>query len=377
MKVVLLPNFISKSYNGTIYFRNTEIKIFKQLQELGNEVFIFGNLCSKKNKLLNSAFYNSTNLNFVCALKKWKLTNRIFNIFIFLYKFIKLTHNKDLIYIYLPYTYALLLFPVLIFKRNYALYIRGNINNSNFFILTIYKYLIRNSRFNICTGTHLTNFCKNYNKHTFEVVPMFSIPLKKNNTTLVDHKQINLLYLSGISKAKGVFDFLIIANKILTDIPNVKITIAGAGPEEEMDIFYNLYEKIIDKERCKYLGRIEDKNEIIKLLQENNIFIHTSYSEGFPRAIIEAMANGLIVISSKIDAVMNFLVNRENSLLFEPGNLDQLYYCVKEISDDESIFQNLRTNSTISVNIKLQYYKEEISHMNQILKYFELTKKHE
>ena len=237
-KIVILPNFISKFKNGKVYVRNTEISIFNQLTHLGFDVFVFGNVSKKENELLKSPFVANNNLNFIQALRNWKWKDRLLGPILFLFKFIKLSFKKHLIYIYLPYTYALILYPFLTLRGNYALYIRGNIYNTNPLFLILYKKIIKKSNFNLCTGKHVTNICKSLNQKSFEVVQDLSISVVLESKPKTESESINILYLSGISQGKGIIDLLNIANKVLADFPNVYITIAGSGPQNEMNYFY-------------------------------------------------------------------------------------------------------------------------------------------
>lgn len=74
---------------------------------------------------------------------------------------------------------------------------------------------------------------------------------------------------------------------------NYKLTILGAGPLEEFlknqVINNNLHEKVFLK------GRVKNVNDY---LLKSNCFVLSSFTEGFPNALLEAMAMGLPCIST-------------------------------------------------------------------------------
>ena len=49
-----------------------------------------------------------------------------------------------------------------------------------------------------------------------------------------------------------------------------------------------------------------------------------SYKEGYPNALLEAMASGLPVIATRVGAITDLISEGESGLLIEPGNTQQL-----------------------------------------------------
>lgn len=120
-------------------------------------------------------------------------------------------------------------------------------------------------------------------------------------------------------EVKG-FDRLIKAFAKLSQ-PDWKLLIAGSeGPHtnELNALVKNL--NLIGK--VEFLGPIK---EIDKLFQKSKIFVLPSRSEGFPNALIEAMANGLACVSFDINAgPSDVIINKENGFLIKDGDIDEL-----------------------------------------------------
>jgi glycosyltransferase involved in cell wall biosynthesis len=63
------------------------------------------------------------------------------------------------------------------------------------------------------------------------------------------------------------------------------------------------------------MGVVSSENEKQKWLQKCDALIVTSYREGFPISIMEAMAFGLVVISTNVGAISEHILNSKNGYL--------------------------------------------------------------
>lgn len=80
-----------------------------------------------------------------------------------------------------------------------------------------------------------------------------------------------------------------------------------------------------EKNRIKSLG-VLDKNEVYRWLDEIDIYIQPSETEGLPRSVIEAMSRGLLVIGSSVGGI--------------PELIDAKYI-IENLSDSQKIYNLL------------------------------------
>lgn len=122
------------------------------------------------------------------------------------------------------------------------------------------------------------------------------IPNAAREITYYDSTRQDWIVAVGrLHKEKG-FDRLMKAFAKL-DAPDWKLIIAGGG--EHSEYFHQLSAQLKIENKIVFLGKVEN---IDKLLSESKIFALTSYREGFPNALCEAMVSGLPCVSFDIIA---------------------------------------------------------------------------
>src|SRR5690606_29761941 len=151
-------------------------------------------------------------------------------------------------------------------------------------------------------------------KSNIEATPLISSTLNESDFHFEENKSINpqdlkFIYLGYLRKAKGVETILRAFAIVQKKIPNAKFTIIGTG-EFEANLKLICIEEQINN--VSFLGHIDDRNQINQLLREHDIFLFGSLSEGSPRVILEAMANGLLVISTPVGSLPQTFVDEKN-----------------------------------------------------------------
>lgn len=144
-------------------------------------------------------------------------------------------------------------------------------------------------------------------------------------------ESVKLLYAGRVSMEKRL-DLLIETLAELKHL-NWKLQIVGEGP-----LLKNLKRQVI---RNELVERIEfsswkRREELVKIYQQADVFVFPSTSEGMPNVVLEAMACGLPVITSRIPGCEELVEDGVNGFLIEPLNKDQLKAAlIKLISSPE------------------------------------------
>jgi GalNAc-alpha-(1->4)-GalNAc-alpha-(1->3)-diNAcBac-PP-undecaprenol alpha-1,4-N-acetyl-D-galactosaminyltransferase len=113
-----------------------------------------------------------------------------------------------------------------------------------------------------------------------------------------------------------------------------RLEIAGSEGPATPDL-HKLVDESNLKERVKFLGSIK---EIDKVYARASIFVLPSRSEGFPNALIEAMAAGLPCISFDINAgPSDIITHGSNGLLVPDGDIKKLAESIQQLISGEQL----------------------------------------
>jgi len=145
------------------------------------------------------------------------------------------------------------------------------------------------------------------------------------------------IYVGRLSKAKGLDVLLRALSKT-----NLNCVIVGYGSE-----YYNLKKLASDlniSKRVKFTGLISD-SDIKGLYKMADFFVFSSYSEGFPQVIAEAMSCRLPVVSTNASGISEIVLDGYNGYTVEIGNVDDLIDKILMISSDRSKLEIMKDNS--------------------------------
>ena len=113
----------------------------------------------------------------------------------------------------------------------------------------------------------------------------------------------------------------------------------------------------IEDERIKYWGLVRDEDSVKSILQDSDVLVCPSYSEGMPTVILEGMASGLAVIATRVGAV-DAMVSDENGWLIPSGDRDALESAIRSaLEAPESALKQLKMRSRSIVEEKYLWDK--------------------
>lgn len=160
------------------------------------------------------------------------------------------------------------------------------------------------------------------------------------------------LYTAYFNENKGYDIFLKAFAKITSNYPDWKLIMCGVGDIE-------LVKKCIKE--CKLEGKVEmpgwvegEKKHI--LFTHAGAYCMTSYQEGLPMSVLEAMSYGIPVISTPVGCLPEILQHEHSVLFFNFGNSEELAYCMERIINDNNLRKQL---SDKEYNITQNYFSIE------------------
>lgn len=177
----------------------------------------------------------------------------------------------------------------------------------------------------ICASSSDADFVKEFYPHYRTKVHLISYGLGKE--FLNQEKVIPL----NTNKTKMLFAGQYVTRKGVIDLQHIFKKIAHRA--EEFDLTFIINQDSV-QQACKDFDFIKtsslhvqpwvDRNELLKIYKQNDVFLMPSYGEGFGKTSIEAMACGLCVVGYSEGALADLGKNKQNALLTNTGNVKGL-----------------------------------------------------
>ena len=131
-------------------------------------------------------------------------------------------------------------------------------------------------------------------------------------------EQVRRIFCAArLSPEKG-HAFLIRAMKLLVDRGHeLELRLAGDGPRKEQ--LTDLAHELGISDRVRFLGFLTE-DEVIRELQDADLFVLPSFVEGLPVSAMEAMAIGVPVIATNIAGTSELVEDGRTGLLVRPSD---------------------------------------------------------
>lgn len=133
-------------------------------------------------------------------------------------------------------------------------------------------------------------------------------------------KPVEVLFVGKLEEGKGVMDFLIAFDSLLSTEKNLKAWIVGDGKLREWIKSYINERKI--HEYVSVVGYVSDVEEYYK--RSHICVIPSKETEAFPRVAIEALACGCALVVSDVGGIKEAVEEGRNGYVFKAGNLTDL-----------------------------------------------------
>lgn len=197
----------------------------------------------------------------------------------------------------------------------------------------------------------------------YEAVPLEVVP---NFAEVGDFPQkpegvVNLIFARRFEWYRGTRLFASAARRILDECPQVKVTIAGRGPDEAY-----LKEQFSDYgDRVLFTQYIAEESAAVHSDMHIAV-IPTVGSEGTSLSLLEAMAAGCAIVCTNVGGMTNIVLDGYNGLMISP-DADVLYRSMKQLVENDKLRKQLAQNAYETVKMAFSFEKWKIRWL-QILK---------
>lgn len=146
-----------------------------------------------------------------------------------------------------------------------------------------------------------------------------------------------------------------VAIRALAKINNKDFYYVVCGEGNKKEYLIDLAEELGVRDRVRFLGY---QSNIAEILLACDCFLFTSFREGLPGSLMEAMASGLPCIASKIRGCVDLL--EESKYLFNPNNPSELSDMMISIIKKEESQREIEKNSKRVVAFNLDNAVESL-----------------
>jgi len=369
------------------YIMNTHYNYLKWLSEKYKKIYLVTTVKYESNNINNYnciEFINNIEVIELPYAKSYKNSQKYIMKY---YRTIKnITSKVDIFYSRVPDPFCWM--PSLLFRKKTIMHYVGDIieatkynENWNIFkkFIMILGYipeyiltLLAAKRSKVYTnGYHIANKLKKYN---IKACPVISSTISRDSLKdeIMVQKPVNskklelkLIYLGYIRYSKGIKCLMELCEKLNINKINFIFNVIGEG-EMMNEVEKFIKNKKLDNKIILH-GHIDDREKINSILRESDLFIFPSLSEGSPRVVIEAMSQGVPVISTPVGALPFIFKDKEDIRFFYFNDVEKLIKIIKEFIIDRDIFylQSINAYKKVKNNYTLEKYLDTVFNIGE------------
>ncbi len=142
-----------------------------------------------------------------------------------------------------------------------------------------------------------------------------------------------------------------VIHELISEYPNIQILMLGPDKGDgSLDKMVIIAKDLQVDEKIEIIGGV-DHAEIPKWLDKADIFINTSNYDTAPRSLLEAMANGLCVVTTDVGGIPHMIQDRETGLLVPPGNPHEMANAIRLLLSQPDLVSKLSVKAR-NISIK-------------------------
>lgn len=168
----------------------------------------------------------------------------------------------------------------------------------------------------------------------------------------ISDDQLCIVLLGSVSRRKSQGDVI----RALTQIPKaavggVRILIVGALVDPAYHIELQAMLAGLPESHRIAIELTGNAPDAALYLAAADVFLCCSRQESAPRAIVEAMAFGLPVLTTPVDGIPELVDEGRTGLFYQPGDVSGLSAMIQQLMEDRSICRRLSANSAERLSI--------------------------
>jgi len=180
----------------------------------------------------------------------------------------------------------------------------------------------------------------------------------KQRTGVADFDLPKLVITRNLEKIYGIETAIDAVAILKRRFPKIKVFIAGSGPLQS--VLVGQVEGLGLTENVEFTGKLTPE-QIALLYQDVDIMLNPTTVDNMPNSVLEALANGLPVVTTNVGGIPYIVADNETALLVEVNNPEMMAAKVEQLIDNPLLYQKLVLNGIAQVenydwkNVKYQW----------------------
>lgn len=133
---------------------------------------------------------------------------------------------------------------------------------------------------------------------------------------------------------------------VLAEYPEARLVVAGTGPDERA--LRQLAAELRIADQVTFAGRL-DRDAMARCLRESRVSLNPSLADNMPNSVLEALASGVPVVSTRVGGVPHVVEDGETALLVPPADPAAMAAAVLRLMREPALAERLRAAGLRSV----------------------------
>lgn len=170
-------------------------------------------------------------------------------------------------------------------------------------------------------------------------------------------KDFRLIIIARQERGKGTDVVIESLKELLADFPSLRLDVVGDG--DGLAEFKQRAKDLRIANHVIFHGKVNHES-VLQLLRQADLFCYPTDSEGFPKVVVEALASGLPVITTKV-SILPQLIGQGAGMLLENATADCLADAARRCLKNETLYRQMSENAVaIARNYSLENWRDEI-----------------
>lgn len=156
--------------------------------------------------------------------------------------------------------------------------------------------------------------------------------------------------IGRLSPEKGQTDFIKSAKLVINQNPDVRFILIGIGNDQAN--LESLVKQLGFEEKILFLGY---RNDMINIYNNIDLVVQSSFTEGMPNVILEALAMEVPVIATDVGGTSEVVINNVTGVLVKPGNPREISTHILKFIENKQIYRQMAINGKNLVNCEFGF----------------------